>query len=77
MATTTKTPAKAPTKAVKAPTESTQTYRLPKDVSDWIEHASARLTYMTNAVEELKAENKKLKIANKVMEQRVMGQSQE
>jgi hypothetical protein len=32
---------------------------------------------MTNAVEELKAENKKLKIANKLMEQRVMGNSQE
>jgi hypothetical protein len=77
MATITKTPTKAPTKAVKAPTESTQTYRLPKDVSDWIEHASARLAYMTNAVEELKTENKKLRIANKLMEQRVMGQSQE
>jgi hypothetical protein len=77
MATTTKTPAKAPRKAVKAPTESTQTYRLPKDVSDWIENASSRLTYMTTTIEDLKAENKKLKIANKLMEQRVMGNSQE
>jgi len=57
--------------------ESVQTYRMPKDVSDWIEGASARITYLTSTVERLKQENKALRMANKVMEGRVMGNSQE
>lgn len=73
MATAKKPPAKPPEPA----TESVQTYRMPKDVSDWIESASARISYLTTTVERLKDENKNLRAANKVMEQRVMGYSQE
>ena len=73
MATAKKAPAKPPEPA----TESVQTYRMPKDVSDWIEGASARITYLTSTVERLKQENKDLRMANKVMEGRVMGNSQE
>ena len=73
MAITKKAPAKPPEEAV----ESVQTYRMPKDVSDWIEGASARITYLTSTVERLKQENKNLRMANKVMEGRVMGNSQE
>jgi len=73
MATAKKPPAKPPEPA----TESVQTYRMPKDVSDWIEGASARITYLTSTVERLKQENKDLRMANKVMEGRVMGNSQE
>lgn len=73
MATAKKTPTKAPTEAP----ESVQTYRMPKDVSDWIEHATARIAYLGTTVDRLKEENRNLRAANKVMEQRVMGQSQE
>lgn len=73
MATVKKPPAKPPEPA----TDSVQTYRMPKDVSDWIKQAESRITYLTATVERLKDENKNLRAANKVMEQRVMGYSQE
>jgi hypothetical protein len=73
MATARKTPAKPPESAV----DSVQTYRMPKDVADWIEGATARITYLTTTVDRLKQENKDLRMANKVMEGRVMGNSQE
>jgi hypothetical protein len=50
---------------------------MPVEVSAWIEHAESRLKYMTTKIAELKEENTKLKMANKVMEVRVMGQSSE
>ena len=69
----TKTPAKAPAKAVEAPQE----YRMPVEVSDWIKQAESRISYFTTTVARLKEENAGLRKANKIMEQRVMGQSQE
>jgi predicted RNase H-like nuclease (RuvC/YqgF family) len=73
MATAKKTPAEAPERA----SESVKTYRMPKDVSDWIEDASSRITYLTATVERLKEENKNLRASHKMMEKRVLGQSQE
>jgi len=73
MATTKKAPATPTESAV----DSVQTYRMPKDVADWIEGATARITYLTTTVDRLKQENKDLRMANKVMEGRVMGNSQE
>lgn len=70
---TAKTPAKAQKQAVEAAVE----YRMPVEVSDWIRQAESRISYLTNRVEELKVENTILRKANKVMEARVMGQSQE
>ena len=70
---TAKTPAKAPKQVVEAAVE----YRMPIEVSDWIRQAESRISYLTNRVEELKVENTILRKANKVMEARVMGQSQE
>ena len=63
--------------AVPAPMESVVEYRMPAEVADWIRRAEARIMYLTTKVAELKAENAKLRKANKVMEARVMGQSQE
>ena len=60
-----------------AASEPTSEYRMPREVSEWIEHAESRLKYLTTKVAELKAENDLLRKANKVMEARVMGQSQE
>ena len=78
MSTTSPKPAaKAPKRAVPARAEPVAEYRMPAEVADWIKQAEARLTFLTTKVEELKAENAALKRANKVMEQRVMGQSQE
>jgi len=68
---------KAPAKPAEEATDSVQTYRMPKDVADWIEGATARITYLTTTVDRLKQENKDLRMANKVMEGRVMGNSQE
>jgi len=73
---TTKTPAKTTRTAVAASKEPEQ-YRMPKEVSEWIEHAESRIKYLTTKVAELKDENVLLRRANKVMEARVMGQSQE
>jgi hypothetical protein len=78
MSTTTPKPAAKRVKtAIVAPTDSVVEYRMPAEVADWIKQAEARLTFLTSKVEELKAENAGLKRSNKLMEQRVMGQSQE
>lgn len=73
---TIKTPAKTTRKAVAA-SEPTSEYRMPREVSEWVEQAESRIKYLTTKVTELKAENDLLRKANKVMEVRVMGQSQE
>jgi len=78
MSTTTPKPATKRVKtALVAPTDSVMEWRMPAEVADWIKQAEARLTFLTSKVEELKAENAGLKRSNKLMEQRVMGQSQE
>jgi len=74
MSTDTKTPAKRAKTAVSEPVAE---YRMPTEVADWIKRAEARITFMTTQIEDLKDANAKLRRANKVMEQRVMGQSQE
>ncbi len=73
---TAKTPAKAVKAAPKA-AEPVVEYRMPVEVSNWIKQAESRISYLTNRVEELKNENAGLRKANKIMEARVMGQSQE
>ena len=73
----TPTPKLAAKRLKTASTEPVAEYRMPAEVADWIRQAEARLTYLTGKVAELKDENTKLKRANKVMEARVMGQSQE
>jgi hypothetical protein len=75
--TSTKPAAKRVRSAIPAPMESVVEYRMPEAVADWIKQAEARIMYLTTRVDELKAENAALKRANKLMEQRVMGQSQE
>lgn len=52
-------------------------YRMPTEVANWIRQAESRLAYLSTTVERLKAENVSLRKANKIMEMRVMGQSQE
>ena len=73
---TEKTPAKALKRPAKA-TEEAAEYRMPTEVANWIKQAESRISYLTGKVEDLKAENITLRRANKVMEARVMGQSQE
>lgn len=69
---------KAPSKAVKRPLEQpVSEYRMPVEVADWIRQAEARISYLTTTVDRLKEENTGLRKANKIMEARVMGQSQE
>ena len=73
----TKPAAKAPKRAVPAPAAPVAEYRMPTEVADWIKRAEARITFLTTQAQDLKDENAKLRKANKVMEARVMGQSQE
>jgi hypothetical protein len=73
---TAKTPAKAAKPASKA-AEPVVEYRMPIEVSDWIKQAESRISYLTTKVAELKEENTLLRKSNKIMEARVMGQSQE
>jgi hypothetical protein len=75
--TSTKPAAKASKRAVPAPAAPVAEYRMPVEVADWIRQAEARLTFLTSKIEELKNENAALKRSHKLMEQRVMGQSQE
>jgi len=75
--TSTKPAVKRAKQAIPAPAEPVAEYRMPAEVADWISRAEARLTFLTTKMEELKADNAALKRANKVMETRVMGQSQE
>ena len=78
MSTTSPKPAAKRVKtAIPARAEPVAEYRMPAEVADWIKQAEARITYLTTKVDELKADNAALKKANKVMEQRVMGQSLE
>lgn len=75
--TSTKPAAKRVRSAIVAPTDSVMEWRMPAEVADWIKRAEARLTFLTTKVEELKAENAGLKHSHRLMEQRVLGQSQE
>ena len=50
-------------------------FRMPQEVKDWIDQASSRMMNMRTEIERLKEDNLKLRRANKVMEQRVMGMS--
>jgi hypothetical protein len=72
----TKTPTKTPKTTQNEP-EAVTEYRMPTEVADWIRQAESRLAYLTTTVERLKAENASLRKANKIMEMRVMNQSQE
>jgi hypothetical protein len=73
----TKPAAKRLKTAIPASTEAVAEYRMPVEVSDWIKYAEARIVYLSGRVNDLQAENTKLRKANKVMEARVMGNSQE
>jgi hypothetical protein len=64
-------------KAIKPAPEAAVEYRMPLEVADWVKQAESRISYLTTKVAELKDENTSLRRANKVMEARVMGQSQE
>jgi len=50
-------------------------FRMPVEVKEWIDQASSRLMSMRTEIERLKEDNAKLRRANKLMEQRVMGMS--
>lgn len=65
------------TKTPKTAQNEPEQYRMPVEVSDWIKQAESRITYLTTTVARLKEENEGLRRANKVMEARVMGNSQE
>jgi len=48
------------------------TYTMPQEVSDWIEHASSRLSYLQSEVDRLKRENNDLKAYKKFAEERLL-----
>lgn len=78
MSTTSPKPAAKRVKsAFVAPTDAVMEWRMPSEVADWIRRAEARITFLSSQVADIKEENMKLRRANKVMEARVMGQSQE
>ena len=78
MSTTSPKPAaKRVRSTIVAPTDSVMEWRMPAEVADWVKQAEARITYLTTKVAELKADNAALKHSHRLMEQRVLGQSQE
>jgi len=60
-----------------APVASTATYRMPVDVANWIEQAESRLRHSATEIARLKEENRQLKHSHRLMEQRVLGRSDE
>jgi predicted RNase H-like nuclease (RuvC/YqgF family) len=76
MATTKKTTKVLPEIKIE-PEKTDKVYNMPTEVSNWIDSAMSRIQHLTSTVERQKEEIKNLKIANKAMERRVMGTSQE
>jgi len=78
-----KTPAKKPAKKILVMTHTVskakqqEEFRMPMEVKEWIDQASSRLMSMRTEIDRLKEDNQKLRRANKIMEQRVMGMSTE
>ena len=52
-------------------------FRMPMEVKEWIDQADSRIRHLTTKLARLEEENVKLRRANKLMEQRVMGMSVE
>ena len=70
-------PSKTP-KSTQKPMKSVEKeFAMPQEVKDWIDQASSRMMHMQTKISRLEADNKALRAANKVMEQRVMGMSVE
>jgi len=59
------------------PVKTDKVYNMPAEVSNWIDSAMSRIQHLTSTVERQKEEIRTLKIANRAMERRVMGTSQE
>jgi hypothetical protein len=55
--------------------QTAEEFRMPMEVKEWIDQASSRLMSMRTEIDRLKEDNQKLRRANKIMEQRVMGMS--
>ena len=89
MATAKKTPAKAAKPAIKAkvPTPAPKVamaskaqeeqFRMPLEVSEWIERANSRLKSLQSKIDRLETENKELKAYKKWAEHRILGSSHE
>lgn len=86
MVTAKKTPAKKVLPAAKkvlvqskvvATAKKEEEFRMPTEVKEWIDQASSRMSHMRTEIDRLKEDNLKLRRANKLMEQRVMGMSVE
>jgi len=72
-----KTTAKSSVEPKKKTSVEPEEFRMPQEVKDWIDQAMSRIRHLTHENERLKEDNAKLRRANKLMEQRVMGMSTE
>jgi hypothetical protein len=52
-------------------------YTMPKEVSEWIEHANSTINHLKGKIERLERENKELKAYRKFAEGRILNVSQE
>ena len=83
------TKAKVPTPAKKAPervlvqkrtiatAKQEEQFRMPLEVSEWIERANSRLKSLQSKIDRLETENKDLKAYKKWAEHRILGTSHE
>ena len=72
--------AKAPTPAPKVAMASRaqeEQFRMPLEVSEWIERANSRLKSLQSKIDRLETENKELKSYKKWAEHRILGSSHE
>lgn len=71
-----KAPTPAPKVAMASKTQEEQ-FRMPLEVSEWIERANSRLKSLQSKIDRLETENKELKSYKKWAEHRILGSSHE
>ena len=71
-----KAPAPAP-KVAMASRRQEEQFRMPLEVSEWIERANSRLKSLQSKIDRLETENKELKSYKKWAEHRILGSSHE
>jgi TolA-binding protein len=70
-------PKKAPAKALNAPTRREQTFDMPMEVKEWIDHAASRIKSMQGKIDRLETEIEELKNYKRWATNKILGSSSE
>ena len=59
-------------KVIAAIAQEEQTFRMPREVSEWIERAGSTMKHLQSKIDDLEKENKELKIYKKWAEKKIL-----